>query len=187
MNHSTEKKDNELVEKYLAGDDEALKTLVCRYLKPVYNFLYQLVSEKTALDDITQVTFIKAWKNLNHFDPNKNFKVWLFTIAKNSAYDYLRKKKTIPFSRFLDGEGNNVLENICADEILPDEILEREDFARDLGEKLKKIPDHYRIILLMRYKDDFSLQEIAEILEKPYNTIKSQHGRALASLKKIVI
>ena len=62
----------------------------------------------------------------------------------------------------------------------------RKDLEKDLEKKLQEIPDNYRIILLMKYKEDFSLQEIAEILKLPYNTVKSQHARALASLKKVI-
>lgn len=176
--------DNQLIENFLEGNQEAFEKLLSKHLKGVYNFLFQLTSDSSAVDDLAQVTFIKAWKNLEKFDKNKSFKAWIFTIAKNTAYDYFKKKKTIPFSNFIDEEGNNKLENISEGEILPDEILVRADSAKILEEKLEKIPAHYRIILTMRYKDDFSLQEIAQILEKPYNTIKSQHNRALLSLKK---
>lgn len=178
-----EKSDRQLVEDFLAGDDPAFEQLVDKYLKPIYNFLYHFVSDRENLDDITQETFIKAWKNIKKFDQEKKFKTWLFTIAKNTALDYLKKKKTIPFSMFTDSEGYNKLEDISEDSILPDEFLERADATKDLEEILKKIPDQYQIILSMRYRDDFSLHEIAAILKIPYNTIKSQHQRGLKILK----
>jgi RNA polymerase sigma-70 factor, ECF subfamily len=176
--------DKQLIEKFFAGDDSAFSELVKKYLKPVYNFLYHFVSDREALDDLTQVTFIKAWKHIEKFDRSRNFKVWIFSIAKNTSFDYLKKKKTIPFSNFTDDEGNNKLENVGDDSILTDEILIRADSAKILEEKLKKIPDIYRIILTMHYKEDFSLQEIAKILGKPYNTIKSQHQRGMVKLKE---
>ncbi|MCX6765826.1 MAG: RNA polymerase sigma factor [Candidatus Moranbacteria bacterium] len=176
--------DQQLVKNFLEGDETALEELVKKYLKPVYNFLYRLTNDASALDDLTQITFIKVWKNMRRFDQDKNFRTWLFAIAKNTAYDYLKKKKTIPFSAFTDEEGDNKLKNIPEDEILPDELLQKADAARELEAALLKIPYQYRIILLMRYKDDFSLQEIAEILSEPYNTIKSRHQRALSAIKK---
>jgi len=179
MDHS----DNRLIENFFSGDETAFNDLVKKYLKPVYNFLYQFVSDREILDDITQDTFIKAWKNLEKFDQDRSLKTWLFTIAKNTAYDYLKKKKTIPFSNFTDEEGNNKLDNIGDESILSDELLIRADSAKILEEKLKVLPDIYRIILIMHYKEDFSLQEIAKILGKPYNTIKSQHQRGLKILK----
>ncbi len=181
-----EKTDQQLAKDFLEGDETAFEELVKKYLKPVYNFLYRLTSDSSEPDDLAQITFIKAWKNLKCFDQSKSFKIWLFTIAKNTAYDYLKKKKTIPFSFFEDTEGNNKLENISEDKILPDEFLEKADAAKELEDALEKIPSRYGIILLMRHKDDFSLQEISEILNISYNTIKSQHQRGLLALKKIL-
>lgn len=180
-----EKNDQQLITEFLAESDEAFEQLVQRYLKSIYNFLYQFTQDRDSLDDLTQETFIKAWKNIRKFDLKKNFRTWLFTIAKNTAYDYLKKKKTLPFSNFIDDEGNNELENISEENPLSDEILMRQELAQEFEKKLQEIPDNYRLILLMRYRDDFSLQEIAEILNLSYNTVKSQHARALASLKKI--
>lgn len=175
--------DKELIEIFFTGDDSAFEQLVKKYLKPVYNFLFQLTGNSSSLDDLTQITFIKAWKNLKKFDRDKNFKTWLFTIAKNTAYDHFKKKKTIPFSFFENEDGYSKLEEISEDKISPDEILMRADSAKTLEKAIKKIPANYRIILTMRYKDDFSLQEISEILNKPYNTVKSQHQRGLKILK----
>lgn len=178
--------DEQLVADFLAGDDESFEELVHRYLKPIYNFLYQFTQDRDSLDDLTQETFVKVWKNIQKFDQSKSFRVWIYAIAKNTAYDFLKKKKTIPFSSFEDEEGNNRLENVSEEKPLPDEILEKKDLEKDLEKKLQEIPGNYRLILLMRYKEDFSLQEIAEILKLPYNTVKSQHARALVALKKVI-
>jgi len=176
--------ERKLIQNFLAGDDSAFELLLKKYLKPVYNFLFRLVGDWSALDDLTQTTFIKAWKNLRQFDMSKNFKVWIFAIAKNTAYDHLKKKKTLPFAFFENDEGHNKLEEITDEKILPDEILERKNISAEVEKKLKEIPENYRIILLMRYKDDLTLTEISEILGVPYNTIKSQHIRALQKLKE---
>jgi RNA polymerase sigma-70 factor (ECF subfamily) len=177
--------DRQLIEKIINQEDRAFEQLMKKYLKPVYNFLYQLVRDISVADDLTQESFLKAWKNIKKFDKERNFKTWIFTIAKNTAYDYLRKKKSIPFSFFKKNDDKeNILENIKAEEILPDEILEREDLARELEEKIGKLPRKYRSILFLHYKEDFSLQEISEIIQKPYNTVKSLHYRALLRLRK---
>lgn len=179
--------DKKLIRDFFAGDDTAYAKILEKYLHPVYNFLRTFVQDLDVLDDLTQETFIKAWKNLKSFDTEKNFKTWLFTIAKNTAYDFFKKKKTIPFSEFSDEQGNNALENISDDEILPLEILEKFEKEKTFEKNLEKLPNHYRIILLLHYKEDFSLQEISEILNVPYNTIKSRHIRALSKFKKILV
>ncbi|MFH0929900.1 MAG: RNA polymerase sigma factor [Candidatus Moraniibacteriota bacterium] len=179
-------KDNQLIKKILSGDEEAFVEIVKIYLDPVYNFVYRLVGDRDAAEDLTQETFVKVWKNLKRFDQKRSFKTWLFAIAKNSAFDWLKKKKEIPFSTFTDEEGDNWLENVADENILFDEILERKNIAEELDEILQKLPPHYRAILLLHYKEDFSLHEIAEILSEPYNTIKSRHYRGLMKLKELL-
>jgi RNA polymerase sigma-70 factor, ECF subfamily len=176
--------DRKIIQDFFAGNNEAYRELLKKYLKPVYNFLRIMIKDPDILDDLSQETFIKAWKNLKRYDQNKNFKTWLFTIAKNTAYDFLKKKKTIPFSYFTDEEGNNPLENIKTEEILPLEILEKVEKEQDFEKKLEQLSVDYRTLLLLHYKEDFSLQEISQILNISYNTVKSRHQRALLALKK---
>lgn len=183
----SEIKDEQLVASFLKGNEKGFEIILNRYLKPIYNFLYRLTRSPSSVDDLTQEVFIKVWRNLKRFDQTKSFKVWLYSIARNTAYDFLKKKKTIPFAFFDDREGNNRMNNIPDDNILPDELLSRADLSKEIEKYLKKIPQRYRIILTMRYKDDFSLTEISEILKIPYNTIKSQHQRGLQALKKTII
>jgi len=178
-----EQTDEKLIEDFLAGDDSAFEKLLKRYLKPIYNFLYQLAKNQAVVDDLVQETFIKAWKYISKFDRDKKFKVWIFTIAKNTAYDFFKKKKSTPFSFFRNDDGSNKLEEINEEKPLPDEILEKKDLTNLIGEKLSEIPRKYRSILILYYKEDFSLLEISEILKRPYNTVKSQHKRALVALK----
>ena len=179
-----EKSDEKIIEEYLSGNEAAFSELVKKHLKPAYNFIFRLVNNRDTAEDLTQETFVKVWKNFKKYDPDKKFRTWLFTIAKNTTFDWLKKKKEILFSKFEDDEGNNALENISGDEILPDEILERKNITEDLEKILSKIPPRYRAILLLHYKEDFSLHEIAEILGEPYNTVKSRHQRGLGKLKE---
>jgi len=181
-----EMEDKQLVQCFLDGSDEAFEKLMKKYLGTIYNFLYQIVRDRDVLDDLTQVTFIKAWKNIKKFDKNRNFRAWLFTIAKNTAYDHLKKKKTLPFSFFLDDEGNNKLENVSGEEISIEDILDQKKLSFQMEEILVKIPEKYQTLLLFHYRDDLALSEIAEIFQRPYNTVKSQHQRALISLKRAI-
>ncbi|MFA7319729.1 MAG: RNA polymerase sigma factor [Parcubacteria group bacterium] len=184
MELNANKEDASLTRACLEGDELAFKELLDKYLKPIHSFLFYMVKDTSAAEDLTQETFIKVWKNLRKFDQEKSFKTWLFAIAKNTALDFLKKKKTTPFSFFEDEEGNNRLDDVSENLILPDEILERKDIVREMEDELAKIPEKYRVILTLHYKEDFTLSEIAEILGRPYNTIKAYHSRALLQLKK---
>src|SRR3989344_3002747 len=84
--------DAELVADHLSGNEKSLEVLIKRNLKPVYGFVYKYAGNAENSEDITQDVFVKMWKNLKRFDQNKNFRTWLFAIAKNSAIDFQEKK-----------------------------------------------------------------------------------------------
>ena len=90
--------DKKLIQQYLKGDSKSLDFLIAKYLKMIYSFVYKNVGSQSDAEDITQEVFVKVWKNLKKFDQKKSFKPWIFQIAKNTSIDFLRKRKTIPFS-----------------------------------------------------------------------------------------
>lgn len=179
--------DEQLITDYLKGDEKALEVLIERYLKLIYSFVYRHVYNASEAEDITQETFVRAWRNLKKFDRRRIFKTWIFSIAKNACIDFLRKKKTIPFVEFENEEGENMLTQTLVDtNPLPDEILERADEAKRLSATIGKLPVKYRMVLFLRYNDHFSFREIGEILEEPLNTVKSRHRRGLVLLKNLL-
>ncbi len=179
--------DRELIKRHRAGDTEAFPLLMKSYLKPIYYFAFQFTREQESAEDITQETFIKVWKHLDRFDQEKNFRTWIFAIAKNTTYDSLKKKKTIPFSSFENDDGDNPIEAIDDENLLPDVLLEKKEAAAMLASSLEKISGANRALLTLRYLEDFSLEEIAEILGEPYNTVKSRHSRALKMLRQAIL
>lgn len=117
-----EASDEKLIEQYLKGDEKSLEILINRHLKPVYIFVYRLVGSQSEAEDVTQVVFVKIWKNIKKFDTKKSFKTWMYRITHNTAIDYLRKKKAVPFSAFENEEGENpVLDSLVDLAPLPDQ------------------------------------------------------------------
>lgn len=158
------------------------------HLKPVYNYICRIIYDKNDAEDITQEAFVKAWRNIKKFDQEKNFKTWIFTIARNTAIDYLRKRKEIPFSKLQDPDDEeNFDEKITDIEPLPDEIFGRKELSRDLERALAEIRPDFREILILHYSENMTFQEISEVVGKPLNTVKSQHRRALSGLRKILM
>lgn len=177
--------DEQLVGKFLDGDQQALKDIIEKYLKPIYNFIFQLTKDSSASEDIVQDVFVKVWSNLESFEKEKKFSTWLYAIARNTAYDYLKKKKTLVFSVFENGEGFNILENIEDETILHSNALfQRIDNANEAEKYLNSLSPQLKTILLLHHQQGFSLVEIAEILGASNNTIKSKYRRALIFLKK---
>lgn len=179
--------DEQLIDAYLKGDKESLGVLFGRYLKLIYSFVFRYINGGPEAEDITQEVFVKAWRSLKKFDQSKSFKIWLFAIAKNTAIDFFKKKKTILFSDFENEEGENILENNLVDPSpLPQEILEKADMAKMVNEALDKLSVQYRMVMFLRYNDHFNFREIADVLNEPLYTVKSRHRRALIKLKEIL-
>lgn len=179
--------DEQLIGEYLNGDEMALEILVKRYLGPIYGFVYKNVGNIQEAEDITQEVFLKAWRNIKKFDPNKSFKTWIFSIAKNTSIDFLRKKKTVPFSAFDNAEGgNDILDTLVDPAPLASELAERAERTGMLGEALGKISPKYRNIISLYYENQLNFREIAQILGESLNTVKSRYRRAIIALKELI-
>jgi len=179
--------DDQLIAEYLAGDEDAFTALVKNHLTPVYSFVYRLVGDARNTEDITQETFLKAWKHIRRFRPGSNFKTWLFTIAHRTAVDFLRKKKDLVFSDFENDKGENALLATTADSgPLPDEKSMDAFDAAKLEEALVQLPPLYREVLLLHYHNHLTFDAVAGIVGKPLNTVKSQHRRALLALRGLL-
>jgi RNA polymerase sigma-70 factor (ECF subfamily) len=180
--------DEELIAAYLEGEEPAFGIVTERHLRGVYSFALRLVGDSAAAEDISQDTFLKAWKSLKKYNKESSkFKTWLLRIARNTAIDYLRKKKHIPLSAFENETGGNVLaETVATDEELAPQMLERLDDARELHATLEQLSPKHREILLLYYSNDSTFEEIAATLGEPTNTVKSRHRRALAALRALI-
>lgn len=177
--------DSQLVKNYLSGNEKALEALIRRYLRPVFSFSYKFVHDQPIAEDITQEVFVKVWKNIKKFDTKKNFKAWIFTIAKNTALDFIKRKKTIPFSSLGFSDNKDISEIIPDGLPGPDEIFDGKKSKNYIFSLIDKLSPLYRAVLFLKYKNDFTFAEIAEVLDEPLNTVKSRHRRGVAALKKL--
>jgi len=188
MQASTDRSDEELIAAYLLGEEAAFGELTARHLRGVYSFALRLVGDGAAAEDIAQEAFLKAWKNLKKYnETSSKFKTWLLRIARNTAIDYLRKKKHVPLSYFENEAGGNMLAETVADEgELAPVLLAKLDDAKELRLVLGELSPKHREILLLYYTNDSTFEEIAQLLGEPANTVKSRHRRALAALKALI-
>jgi RNA polymerase sigma-70 factor (ECF subfamily) len=195
MNHPS---DEQLVWRYLKRNDEyALEDLIKRYLPLIYAFVCNYTGNRDNAADITQEVFVKVWQNLKKpalslskgFDPKKgSFKTWIFTIAKRTAIDWLKKKNALPFSAIQNEARDDNFANSLTDES-PSvvEQLVLKETSKKLSFVLTQLPGAYNSVVNLRINDDLNFREIAERLNKPLNTVKSQYRRGISLLKKILL
>ena len=144
-----------------------------------------MVGNKNDAEDITQDVFVKIWKNIKKFDQEKNFKTWVFAIARNTTIDWLRNRKNVTFSS-LDTDQEMFEETISDILPLPDEIFSRKELVHELEIVLDKISIESKTIVFLHLKEDMTFEEIAEIVKKPMNTIKSQYRRTLHQIRGLL-
>jgi RNA polymerase sigma-70 factor (ECF subfamily) len=183
-----ERDDAELIESFLSGEDQGFAVLLDRHMPMVYRFVYRYLGNADDTNDVTQETFIRAWKHLTKFDRSRSFKTWILTIAKNASLDFIKKKKPILFSRIEAEEADldAFLAPYTEAQELSDAMFDRKSTARSLEAVVERLPLPYRVVLTLRYVEHLKFREIADALDEPIDTVKSKHRRGLMQLRKLM-
>ena len=178
--------EKELVKRSQNGDVTAFATLVKEYSSGILTFINRLISSREDAEDISQVVFIKAYKGLGQFKGYSSFKTWLYTIAKNESYSFIRKKN--PHKISLD-EKADLMDSISMNypDIDAETAVVREDFMKIVRKGIEKLPLKYNTIIQLYYWKQFKYEEISEILKIPMGTVKTHLFRAVKMLRKEVL
>jgi RNA polymerase sigma-70 factor (ECF subfamily) len=176
--------DEELAVAAGRGSEEAFRELVERFERPVYGLIVRIVRRGEIAEELAQETFVKAWRALARFDPERKFSSWLFKIAHNTALDALRRKGEETLS--LDepvGEGEEPRE-LPADPRAEDPLvrLAARGAGRALERAMAALRPQYREILLLRFGEGLAYEEIAEVTGAPLGTVKVHIFRARKEL-----
>lgn len=168
--------DQELVSLAKKGDIKAFEQLVFRYEKPIFGYVKRFLTHKESAEDVTQEIFIKIFRSLNTFNSEYKFKTWIYTIATNTVYDWLRKAKKSKELFIIDDPDIN-FETISED--APYNKLEDKEL---IDNALKNIKPVYQSVIVLFYRDGLLYEEIAEVLKVPINTVKTYMSRAKKAL-----
>lgn len=177
---------NKRIKQVLKGDQSAYEDIVNLYQHKLYQVCYRMLGSKEEAEDITQEAFVRAYINLHSFDQKRKFSTWIYRIATNLCIDRIRKKKP---DYYLDAEvtgteGLDMYSQIAADEQLPEETLEQMELQERIQYEISRLPDKYRAVIVLKYIEELSLQEISEILEMPLGTVKTRIHRGREALRK---
>ena len=168
-------------------DGSAFQELMNRYIKQIFNFSRQYGRTPEDTEDITQDTFFKVWKYIGRYAKGRKFRPWLYTIARNTALDYIKKKRATLFSDIDDSENDIPFAETLEDqEPAADEIFAKTHDVNLLTKALDNLHPDHRSILVLHYHEDLTFDEIADVIGKPMNTVKSWHRRALLKLRGLM-
>ena len=178
--------DAELVRKSLTGDQRACRDLVRRYQRPVFSVLMRVVRRAEDAEDLAQETFVRMFRALDRYDPERPFTAWLFTIATRLAIDHLRRRRVQTVSLTVTEPGSTEERELDVEDrgLKPDEVTSNAEEERIAQDLIDSLPEHYRIVILLRHQQDLSYEEIAEALNLPLGTVKARIHRARALLKE---
>ena len=180
--------DEQLVDLSLK-DDKNFYYLMKRYEEKIYYYIQRITNaNREGAEDILQEVFIKVYKNLHDFNKKFKFSSWIYRIAHNEVISYYRKNRKALESSPLDMDGtdhNNVMTFMDATLDIEEEHSSREN-AEIFRRIFSELPPKYREVLVLRYHEEKSYDEISDILKKPPGSVATLIHRAKSNLKKML-
>lgn len=185
MNNEDVITDQEIIKRTLT-DRNAYSLIVERYEAPLTRYIKRLgCSDNDATKDLLQEIFIKTYLNLNDYDNSLQFSSWIYRIAHNETVSFFRKNSTRPRVA-ISYEELEMFEQV-KDEVDIRLIVEQAHDTRILHDSLTRLENKYRDVLILRFLEEKSYDEISDILKIPMGTVATLVSRGKAKLKTLLV
>jgi RNA polymerase sigma-70 factor (ECF subfamily) len=171
-----------LIERCLAGDQDAWEQIVRQHWRKVFNLAYKFVGRHDEAEDLTQDIFLKIFKALRTFDRRANFQTWLISISRNLCIDHYRSVRKERATMARDVDASELMP--VSRERSPYGQLEQLDLKHLIRRALAELPEALQKAVVMRDLQEFSYQEIADALGLPEGTVKSRINRGRLELAR---
>lgn len=182
------KNDFMLVIRAKDGDQKAYAELMQRYKDSIYFMALKMVNNKDDAMDLTVETFGKAFENIEKYKPDFAFSTWLFRIATNNCIDFIRKKRlnVVSLQSISEEDKEEKQLQIASDSLNPEQTSIKKQESEKLKSIVDQLPQRYRTLIILRYYDEQSYEEIAQQLDLPLGTVKAQLFRARDLMSNIM-
>ena len=178
--------DAELVRQALAGSQAAYQELVSRYAAPAVNLATRMVQDRALAEDLAQEAFVRAFDRLATYDQKRRFASWFFQILHNVTVDFLRLKRPTMVSLDDAEEATHPAIPAIPSVTAPDAYVKEAELARAMDEALGMIRPEYREVVVLYYREELSIEEVAATLDLPPGTVKIYLFRARKELASIL-
>ena len=175
-----ERTDNELVKECLDGNQEAFAELLARYKRLIYSVAYKFTKDSDEVNDMAQEAFIKIYRSLSKYDSQYKFSTWSVKVATNICLDHVRRKK-------INSVSLDEIANFTGRNNSPEEYYLRKEHSQALKSAIDRLPEIYRVPILLYHQNGMSYKEIAEKLDKPMSIIKNRIFRARNTLREDLV
>ena len=173
--------DNEpaLIQRAQKGDHDAFAALVNEHQRYVYNLAFRVVRDENEALDLTQETFVRAWRALPNFRGQSQFRTWLYRITTNLCYNRLPDLR-----RSLNDLGDDVMREIPESNLeTPAQKFELKEIKTHLHKAIDDLDANYKLLITLRYQNELSYEEISSTLNLPLGTVKTGLFRAKEKLR----
>jgi len=182
--------DIDLVKRCQAGDTRAFDALVSRYRGRIYAMTYHMIQNETEAWDLSQEAFIKAWRALPSFKMDSAFYTWLYRIAHNVVYDWLRKKKIQGDGEFDDSRTEHRVaagaEAVPRGDQAPDTALKNAELGQRIQQAIAKLSPEHQQVVLLREVEGLAYEEIAAAVPCSLGTVMSRLFYARKKLQELL-
>jgi RNA polymerase sigma-70 factor, ECF subfamily len=176
--------DEELVARSKTGDTESFNQLVKRWERPIFALAYRTLGREEDARDVTQETFLRAFRALSGFKGDAKFSSWLYRIALNLCRDWMRRDRRAPLVAVPEGVE---VEQLAAEQA-PSESVEdlaaRAELSRQVARVMQLLPEEQRQAIVLKEYHGLTFQEIADLMKCPLSTVKTRVYQGLATLRK---
>ena len=180
--------DELLIRRAQRGDAGAFEQLLLEHQKNVYNLCYRMAGNPDDAMDLSQETFLRAWRCLDQYQFASAFSTWLYRLCSNICIDFLRRRRrqqTVPLT-FEDADGEEQTYAVPDAQPLPEEQVDLKLTRETLAAAMAQLLPEHRAVLQLRVVNEMSYEQIADVLDIQIGTVKSRLSRARNQLKKIL-
>ena len=180
--------DELLIRRAQRGDADSFEQLLLEHQKNVYNLCYRMAGNPDDAMDLSQETFLRAWRCLDQYQFASAFSTWLYRLCSNICIDFLRRRRrqqTVPLT-FEDADGEEQTYAVPDAQPLPEEQVELKLTRETLAAAMAQLLPEHRAVLQLRVVNEMSYEQIADVLDIQIGTVKSRLSRARNQLKKIL-
>ena len=174
--------DEELISRFQNGDERAYVELVNRYKDRLLNFVFQFLGDIEQAEDVVQDTMLRLYEKKHYYKEIAKFSTWIYTIARNLANTELRKRKRRK-TTYLSQLSKERQFEIPAIQDDVDQSLQNEFINDRIQSAISNLPEHFKVVIILRDIQELSYEDISNIVEVPLGTIKSRINRARIQLQ----
>jgi len=176
--------DEELVDRSKTGDTESFNQLVRRWERPIFALAYRTLGREEDARDVTQETFLRAFRALPGFKGDAKFSSWLYRIALNLCRDWMRKERRTPVVAVPEGVDVEQLVSEHHQTASVEDLAARAELSRGVAKAMEHLPEEQRTAILLKEYHGLTFQEIADMTNCPLSTAKTRVYQGLTLLRK---